>query len=134
MSSDYDILSQLTDEERKKGQDMLAVPWQAEDIIKKPSMGDRSLIPSRPLLWWLLLEAFANRAKELGLSWTCRDSIAAEIRALRDWLVPEEPEAPAGDGEPWPQSYQQRSDAMWEQRQQLRAILTAEAERAERGE
>ena len=60
--------------------------------------------------------------------------VLCEHIKLHDWLVPEEPEAPAGDGEPWPQSYQQRSDAMWEQRQALRALLTAEADRAERGE
>jgi len=49
---------------------------------------------------------------------------AAELRAMRDWLVPEEEpvsrwlvDAPVG--------YQQR------ERQRLRALLTAEAERAE---
>lgn len=61
-----------------------------------------------------------------------RRLIAALIRAVRDWLAPDEAEPPVGEGEPWPQAYQQRSDAMWEQRQVLRALLTAEADRAER--
>lgn len=53
---------------------------------------------------------------------------AAEIRALRDWLLPEEE----------PLNEEEISDlVIWSrhrQRERLRAILTAEAERAESGE
>ena len=112
-------LSHLSDE------DFLALCPQGEHA---PGPAD----PDHPPLWEEMLEAvIAVPAPK----WSPAGKIAAaQIRAVRDWLVPEEPEAPAGDGEPWPQAYQQRSDAMWEQRQQLRALLTTEAERAERGQ
>jgi hypothetical protein len=58
---------------------------------------------------------------------TDRYGYAAKIRALRDWLVPEEEPVPL-----WlvdaPVGYHQR------ERQRLRALLDAEAERAEKGE
>ena len=59
---------------------------------------------------------------------------AAEIRALRDWLVPEEdahealfPSLPAD-------TLDHALAAQRGQRQALRALLTTEAERAEKGE
>jgi hypothetical protein len=62
---------------------------------------------------------------------TPRDATAAEIRALRDWLVPEELEPtgmrPCGD------TYSAQSIKSGE-RQRLRALLTAEAELAENTE
>jgi hypothetical protein len=48
--------------------------------------------------------------------------LAAEILALRDWLVPEEAPCP------------EMATPLRDQRQDLRAILTKEADRAERGE
>lgn len=77
---------------------------------------------NRPPLWLVMddgMDAQANR--EVGqtdpLVW--RRIRAAEIRAVRDWLVPEEapPLGPAG-----------------KERMTLRALLTTEADRAERGE
>jgi hypothetical protein len=82
--------------------------------------------PNRPPLWVLIPEAFTDSAKEGGPSWTCRDGIAAETRALRDWLLPEEPPLPP-DSDTWIQLNHS-------QRQRLRALLTAEADRAERGD
>lgn len=67
---------------------------------------------------------------DADLDWIDRHGYAGEIRALRDWLVPEESE-PAwhlanGDVNPqWDR---------WKERQRLRALLTAEADRAERGD
>ena len=54
-----------------------------------------------------------------------RQGFAREICALRDWLVPRE-DAPPPAGYP--------SWGKWQERQRLRALLTAEAERAERGD
>lgn len=54
---------------------------------------------------------------------------AAEIRALRDWLVPEEP-GPTGM-QTASHSYSAR-ELERKERQRLRALLTAEAERAEK--
>lgn len=70
--------------------------------------------PNRPPLWEVMHEAFWRCPKE---NW--RLSSAYMIRALRDWLVPEEepPLGPAGKAH-----------------MELRALLTAEADRAERGE
>lgn len=86
--------------------------------------------PQEPL-WRVMYQAYDTSSHP---QWEEHHGMAAEIRAVADWLVPEEPEPPAGDGEPWPQAYQQRSDAMWEQRQTLRQRLLAEADRAERGD
>lgn len=62
-----------------------------------------------------------------------RRLIAVLIRAVRDWLVPEEEEDPPILG------YKPTRDAvvihaMWKERQRLRALLSTEADRAERGE
>lgn len=88
--------------------------------------------------------------------WTDRHGYAAEIRVLRDWLVPEEKEAPRAefDCEPRPsynfktrkcdgplgyehgdylrrQFKQDELNLEWKERQRFRALLTAEADRAE---
>ena len=70
--------------------------------------------PNRPPLWEVMHEAFWRCPKE---NW--RLSSAYMIRALRDWLVPEEepPLGPAGKAH-----------------MELRALLTTEADRAERGD
>jgi hypothetical protein len=92
---------------------------------------------AQPPLWRDMVHAYDNApvpSRGAPDDWTDRQGYAAEILAVRDRVVPEEHEPPAGDGEPWPQAYQQRSDAMWEQRQAIRALLTIEAARAEAGE
>jgi hypothetical protein len=53
---------------------------------------------------------------------------SAIIRALRDWLVTEEPEPYMPD---YPDTNQAAPWLYWNERQRLRALLTAEAERAE---
>ena len=76
----------------------------------------------RPPLWEVLRRAYDTSPlapMDADDDWTDRHGYAAEIRAVRDWLVPEEG-PPAG--------------AYWSERQRLRALLTAEADRAERGE
>jgi len=55
-----------------------------------------------------------------------RHATAAEIRAVRDWLVPDEKGVVHQMHDP--QLHR------WRERQHLRALLTAEADRAERGE
>jgi hypothetical protein len=87
---------------------------------------------AQPPLWRAMRRAYLDAPERLD--GTDRMGFAAQILAVRDRVAPEEHEPPAGDGEPWPQAYQQRSDAMWEQRQAIRAMLTAEATRAEAGE
>ena len=83
--------------------------------------------PNRPPLWEVMHEAFWRCPKE---NW--RLSSAYMIRALRDWLVPEEalglrPPTDGGliTGVEW---------CVGKERQRLRAMLTAEADRAERGD
>ena len=87
----------------------------------------------REPLWQVMADAYAKATDS-----NIRDSAliacgnAAEIRALRDWLVPEE-------SDPSPEGTQADSFAIadwyrWHERQRLRALLTAEAERAERGD
>lgn len=76
---------------------------------------------SKPPLWEVMQGAYFE-GRNPGFS--DRHGYAAEIRALRDWLVPEE-SMPSDELSSW--------DRLWE-RQRLRALLTAEAERAERGE
>ena len=85
----------------------------------------------KPSLWRALHSVFADWAT---YPQPPRKLWSALVLALADWLVPEETEPPVGDGEPWPASYQARSDAMWEQRQLLRPTLISEVKRAETGE
>ena len=61
---------------------------------------------------------------EADNDWTDRHGYAAEIRAVRDWLVPET-EPPTTDN---------RLARDWTIRMRLRDLLTAEADRAERGD
>lgn len=76
--------------------------------------------PNRPPLWREINKAIiqAPRGRDY-----CAPGAAAMIRAVRDWLVPEEDVIP--DGDLIEQAY--RSD----ERAGLRAILTTEADRAE---
>lgn len=84
--------------------------------------------PNRPPLWQVMTQARYN--SEGARLASIRHATAAEIRALRDWLVPEEPE---------PKMYHPNGEhtlawCEWNSRQRLRALLTAEADRAERGD
>lgn len=74
---------------------------------------------------WQVMETAYHKHRDPGLSE--RYDYAAEIRALRDWLVPEEPEPEPGD------RYEQRH-IIWRHNQRLRNQLAAEADRAERGD
>jgi len=79
---------------------------------------------SKPL--WKVMHRAHNDAGDPFGNAAC-SAYAAEILAVRDWLMPEDPELP---------SYLKGSDMHIRQieRQRLRALLTAEADRAERGE
>lgn len=69
--------------------------------------------------WWSLVNT-----DEPHCDPPASDQAACVIRAVRDWLVPEET-MPSDELSSW--------DRLWE-RQRLRALLTAEADRAERGD
>jgi hypothetical protein len=83
---------------------------------------------SKPPLWEVMRRAYDTSPPapaDADNDWTDRHGYAAEIRALRDWLVPVDEN---GD----PIGYltcAQVEDRLW-----IRSILTAEADRAERGE
>lgn len=78
------------------------------------------MIQPKPL-WEVMYESFWRCPKE---NW--RLSCAYMIRSVRDWLLPEEPE-PSFDADGY------EPMRLSEERQRLRALLTAEAERAETG-
>ncbi len=76
--------------------------------------------PNRPPLWEVMYDAWCKTTDPLISDQAAVEhGTAAEIRALRDWLVPEEapPLGPAGKAH-----------------MALRALLTTEADRAERGD
>lgn len=79
------------------------------------------LKPDRPPLWQMM-EAAYHKRRGPGLSE--RHDYAAEIRAVRDWLVPEN----------WVRPDDPADRVRWRRDMQLRALLTAEANRAERGD
>ena len=62
---------------------------------------------------------------------TDRYGYAAEIRALRDRILPPEPPVELPE---YPDPIEAASWGGWKARENLRALLTAEAERAEKGE
>lgn len=81
--------------------------------------------PNRPPLWRQMTDAYCDATDSVVRDMeTIAIGTAAEIRALRDWLVPEEGPRPG-------LSYM---GTRWDERQRLRAVLTAEADRAEQGE
>jgi hypothetical protein len=89
--------------------------------------------PNRPPLWKLMLHMRvpATPWHELKGSEDEREEIAAEIRAIADWLAPEEKD------EPFPDTDSIMEIQLWSavrQRQNMRQRLLAEADRAERGE
>ena len=78
-------------------------------------------------LWRVLQDAYSvTQQPDIFSEENERLTIAAEIRAVRDWLVPEDGPRP---GISWPMER-----AAWDARQSIRATLTTEADRAERGE
>ena len=89
---------------------------------------------NRPL-WRKMEVAYRESEKPGGVeNWLSEHGYAAEIRALADWLVPDEPDAPRSTDGSWNAAVQMGSDAIWMQRQHLRKLLLAEADRAEAGE
>lgn len=88
----------------------------------KPAAPPPATATPEPMPLWLDME-FAG----LNTPGTPRDAIAAEIEALRDWLVPEERTTPMLPG-----GYEE-TRTQWEERQRLRAQLTEQASIA-RGE
>ena len=88
----------------------------------------------REPLWWIMQEAYFESRKPGHCD---RLGYAAEIRAIADWLVPEEPEPPLGVV---PKSeinkcIDEHSEwREWFVRGCLRTELLAEADRAEAGE
>ncbi len=109
----------------------VAVPVVGVEVLEVSSP-EPAPAAAQPPLWRDMVRAYLDAPERLDGN--DHQGYAAEILAVRDRVVPEEHKPPAGDGEPWPQAYQQRSDAMWEQRQAIRSLLTAEAARAEAGE
>ena len=82
--------------------------------------------PNRPPLWEVMRDAYelSPLPVDANLDQIYRNVYAAEIRALRDWLVPQE-EPPTTDD---------RLVRDWTVKMRLRDLLTAEADRAERGD
>ena len=89
---------------------------------------DREPLP----LWRVMHRAYDESAPPGPGEWTNGCGYAAEIRALRDWLVPEE--APPHRGMRPGGSTLTHQETLSMERQRLRALLTAEAERAEKGQ
>ena len=90
-------------------------------------MANPTPTPDRPPLWRVIENCDAFMPVHGLLR---RRLIAVLIRAMRDWLVPEEPE-------PDYQSPDITDAIRWAsffERQHLRAILTVEADRAESGD
>ena len=88
--------------------------------------------PENEPLWRVMAGAWSARVI-VGRPDADRLATAAELRALRDWLVPEEarvfrPDCTLDEHEEARLFYRHG------ERQRLRAMLTAEAERAEKGE
>lgn len=73
---------------------------------------------SKPPLWEVLRAADSSCASDFT------SSEARAIIAVRDWLVPDEGLRPDAV----------YAGTRWGERQRLRALLTAEADRAERGD
>lgn len=84
-----------------------------------------------PPLWRVMHRAYDESAPPGGGEWTNSCGYAAEIRALADWLVPEEPEPEVPD---FPDANDMAPWQRWHERKRTRQRLLAEADRAERGE
>jgi hypothetical protein len=108
-----------------------ACGWQAARAAAACGGGPAMTAPNRSPLWKVMEQACDAVIAAQHPFAREEQCLAAEIRALRDWLVPEEAEPtgmrPCGD------TYSAQSIKRGE-RQRLRALLTTEAERAERGD
>jgi hypothetical protein len=98
----------------------------------KPPLPPPVTLDKQGPLWRVMAGAWSARVI-VGRLDAERLAIAAEIRALRDWLVPfEEVQGPYANGPlGWVISTEEQHRC--DERQRLRALLTAEAERAEKG-
>jgi hypothetical protein len=93
-----------------------------DDPHFQPVMRQPTTPTNRPPLWQVMHDAYEEAfITGDGCTWTGR---AAEIRAIADWLVPEE------EPEPLPLEEQ----VAWATRRNMRQRLLAEADRAEAGE
>lgn len=109
----------------------------AINLVQTPTLDLKMSEPKHTPLWRAIREAYGCSAAPSGNQddWTERDGFAAEIRALRDWLLPEEEVNYKALFSSLPANRVDYALALQGgQRQALREILTAEAERAERGE
>jgi hypothetical protein len=79
---------------------------------------------NRPPLWRQMQRAADAAMATYHPCATDEQLLAAEIGALRDWLLPDE----------GPRPDLSHAGAQWDDRQRLRDLLTAEADRAERGD
>jgi hypothetical protein len=82
--------------------------------------------PNRPPLWQAIDRAWWSLVDtaEPHASPPASDQAACVILAVRDWMFPDE--GPRPDAV--------YAGTRWDERQRLRALLTAEADRAEQGE
>ena len=96
-----------------------------------PSFSNEPRVGAPSPLWrvmWDAFEASPPAPPDGPCDWTERHGAAAEIEALRDWLLPELPEPPSA-----PHMGNFVHNALWNQRHHLRARLTEQA-RIARGE
>lgn len=89
--------------------------------------------PPRPL-WRVMRVAYARSTAPSGdlTGWKTHHGYAAELRAIADWLVPEEDEPPFIARNASCEMWLERG--MLRERQRLRLLLLNEADRAEAGE
>lgn len=87
-------------------------------------MTDPTPPPDRPPLWLLMQDAVIKAPPPKHHP--AGEIAAAQIRALADWLLPEESEPEPGC------RYEQRH-IIWQRDNRLRTLLLAEAQRAEEG-
>ena len=85
--------------------------------------------PTNPPLWEVMSAAYGTAKIPEGASDVTRDlsevfGTAAEIRAIADWLVPDQIHD---------LTHGSISELKWRERQRLRDLLLAEADRAEAG-
>jgi hypothetical protein len=82
-------------------------------------------------LWRVMQDAFTDATIMHGYG---RHGYAAELRAIADVVVPEEPKPDLYIGTDMGWMVNAPATYKWEQRMATRALLLAEAERAEKGD
>jgi hypothetical protein len=100
------------------------LPNTTETSEPQPVAGKSSA--TEPLPLWRVIQKANYEATQIRDEPSC----PAEIEALRDWLLPEEPEPSAYDGRP---RYEQRH-IIWTHNRKLRAALTEQARIARTGQ